>query len=98
MRDKICEAPSEWARLVSQPYETSNSMEFKSLWAAQSGLCALCGRQMLRNRFEASHARIWAKRRATFDHIVPRSKGGSNAVENMQLAHACCNKVKGDAL
>jgi len=51
---------------------------------------------MLRNRFEAPHARIWAKRRATMDHIIPRSKGGPDTPENLQLAHATCNKIKGN--
>ena len=53
---------------------------------------------MLRNRFEAPHARIWSKQRATFDHIIPRSKGGADSSENLQLAHARCNKVKGNQL
>lgn len=51
---------------------------------------------MLRNRFEASHASIWAKQRATIDHIIPRSKGGTDAPENLQLVHAICNKIKGN--
>lgn len=53
---------------------------------------------MLRNRFEAPHARIWAKQRATFDHVIPRSKGGADTADNLQLAHARCNKIKGNKL
>jgi 5-methylcytosine-specific restriction endonuclease McrA len=51
---------------------------------------------MLRNRFAAPHARIWAKQRATIDHIKPRSKGGVDRPDNLQLAHARCNKIKGN--
>lgn len=83
---------------MSQPYKTSDSAEFSSLWTVQSGQCALCGKPMFRNRFDAPHARIWAKQRATLDHIIPRSKGGSDASENLQLAHARCNKIKGNRL
>ena len=53
---------------------------------------------MYRNRFEATHAKVWAKYRATIDHIIPRSKGGGDEIENLQLAHARCNKIKGNQL
>ncbi len=33
---------------------------------------------------------------ASRDHIVPRSRGGSNARENIQLTHKSCNNLKGD--
>lgn len=36
---------------------------------------------------------IWA---ATLDHIIPRSHGGSDEEDNLQLAHRWCNSVKGD--
>lgn len=32
----------------------------------------------------------------TFDHIKPRSKGGTWDIENLQLAHKRCNALKGD--
>lgn len=50
----------------------------------------------MRNRFEAPHASVWAKKRATIDHIQPRSKGGADAELNLQLAHAICNKRRGN--
>lgn len=81
---------------MSQSFETARTDLFQTLWAAQDGNCALCSKPMLRNRFEAPHARIWAKQRATFDHILPRSKGGAETLDNLQLAHARCNKVKGN--
>ena len=78
-------------RLASTP-------DIETLWASQSGLCALCGEPMMRNRFEAPHSRIWEKQRATIDHIIPCSKGGTDARDNLQLAHAHCNKVKGNKI
>ena len=53
---------------------------------------------MLRNRFQAPHARVWAKQRATVDHIIPKSKGGADTPDTLQLAHARCNKIKGNRL
>lgn len=80
---------------MSQPYKPNESELFKALWQAQSGLCAICGAPMPRHRFEVAHSRLWAKQRPTLDHIRPRAKGGSDAPENLQLAHALCNKKKG---
>jgi 5-methylcytosine-specific restriction endonuclease McrA len=82
--------------IVSQPYKTPDTDLFQTLWAKQDGLCALCDQPMLRSRFEAAHATLWAKHRATIDHIQPRSKGGRDEIENLQLAHATCNKIKGN--
>lgn len=34
----------------------------------------------------------------TADHVIPRSRGGSNAVSNLRPAHASCNYSAGGAL
>lgn len=48
--------------------------------------CELCG-QMITNERELS-----------LDHIVPRSRGGSDYLHNMQPAHRKCNELKGNAI
>ena len=47
--------------------------------------CSLCGKQLSLDE-------------ATVDHIIPKSLGGTNIPENLQLAHKACNKAKGNTL
>lgn len=70
---------------------------FDELWQKQDGRCAICGEPMPKGRFDTPHATVWKKRRPTFDHIRPRTKGGGDEAANLQLAHAACNKRKGDS-
>lgn len=62
------------------------------VWKQANGICALCGGEVPNpyNRCQV------AKRRATLDHITPRSKGGSDRLTNLQLAHSGCNSLRGD--
>lgn len=53
---------------------------------------------MPRARFDTPHATVWKKRRPTFDHIIPLSRGGADERENLQLAHRDCNLKKADSL
>ena len=32
----------------------------------------------------------------TIDHVVPRARGGTDHLENLQLLCAACNSIKGD--
>ena len=82
---------------MSQPIRPPDSPLFERLWQVQSGCCALCGKPMPRSRFEVAHATIWKRERPTFDHIVPRAAGGPDREDNLQLAHARCNRRKGRA-
>lgn len=66
-----------------------------ALYDRQQGCCAVCGETMPRSRWETPHAGVWRKRRPSLDHVVARSRGGSDAEANLQLAHADCNWRKG---
>ncbi len=80
---------------MSQPVHPPSSPLYRRLWDMQGGLCALCGGPMPKNRFAVAHASIWKRRRATFDHIIPKAAGGPDRADNLQLAHADCNRRKG---
>lgn len=50
-----------------------------------NGICALCGGYV-------------ELEDASRDHIIPRSQGGGNGRDNIQLTHKTCNNRKGDTL
>ena len=53
------------------------------LFGQQEGECAGCKMDFPFKIFEV-------------DHVVPRSRGGSDHLENLQLLCASCNRIKGD--
>lgn len=55
----------------------------KALYGEQAGNCEGCG-----EHFQIQHLEI--------DHIVPRSKGGTDHIENLQLLCGACNRIKGN--
>ncbi len=64
----------------------------KIIFASQS-VCAICGRPV---NFDLTFPNPWS---ATVDHIIPIAKGGDPAsLENLQLAHLQCNRMKATKL
>ena len=55
----------------------------KAMYKEQNGLCGGC---MNKTRIELCE----------IDHIIPKSKGGQDNMENLQLLCGSCNKIKGD--
>ena len=53
------------------------------LYGKQCGFCAGCG-----EHFQMRHLEI--------DHIQPRSRGGTDHMDNLQLLCGSCNRIKGD--
>lgn len=63
--------------------------KFAVLWTRQHGQCWLCGGGMTNSCGGLDYD-------ASFDHIIPKSKGGSRALSNLKLAHVKCNSERGD--
>ena len=80
---------------MSQSFAPPDTEIFRTLWGQQEGCCALCWLAMPRDRFGLVHATLWKKQRPTFDNIRQKAAGGSDRADNLQLAHAACNKRKG---
>lgn len=54
----------------------------RALIRRDGDVCSLCGHAI-------------ARREMTIDHVVAKSRGGGESLENLQLAHGPCNKAKG---
>ncbi len=63
------------------PYNDAKNK--RKLYGEQSGCCAGCGELFRANNLEV-------------DHIVPRAKGGTDHLSNLQLLCGHCNRVKGN--
>jgi 5-methylcytosine-specific restriction endonuclease McrA len=57
----------------------------------QEGVCWLCGKAIDRSLPPTD------PRAASIDHILPRSRGGSDAPSNLAVAHRRCNEARADA-
>lgn len=59
--------------------------DLRSLWERQGGLCGLTGQPM-----DIAEADV--------DHIIPRSRGGSDELSNLRWTTRAANQAKGDLL
>lgn len=55
------------------------------IYNKSKGRCAICGKFIPYDSF-------------TIDHIIPLAKGGTNAMDNLQVACSVCNLIKQDIL
>ena len=75
--------PCESSKLCRQMHERS----FRKVLAdEQNWLCPLCGLPLPHQLVGNTHV----------DHIIPKSKGGTNDPDNLQTVHSRCNIAKGD--
>jgi 5-methylcytosine-specific restriction endonuclease McrA len=57
----------------------------RKLWEMHDGLCGICKSYVPFGK-------------TTIDHIIPLSRGGLHCYDNVQPAHASCNRRKADLL
>lgn len=72
-------------KMVAERQLRKRKRKIKEALAAESKRCAYCG------RFFRALAKL------TLDHVIPKSKGGSNKRANLVLACGPCNQKKGNA-
>jgi 5-methylcytosine-specific restriction endonuclease McrA len=75
-------------RICPRPRSAANRIP--KLAERDGWACHLCG--------EPIDPRAKGKRKATLDHVLPRSHGGTGALSNLKLAHESCNQARGNAL
>lgn len=68
----------------------SRSMRSQA-WDRCMGSCSLCDLPMVASPDAGPLA-------FTLEHIIPKSRGGTNDLENLSGSHQWCNNAKGDAL
>lgn len=61
-------------------------------WEKSGGFCCLCGLQM------APDDSMGLALSFTLEHIVPKSRGGTNDMENLNGSHQFCNNMKKESL
>ena len=73
-------------------HQTQFRINKKKIYATQT-VCGICGKPV---DFSLKYPHPLS---ACIDHIIPIAKGGHpSALENLQLAHWCCNRQKSDKL
>ncbi len=71
----------------------SSFQKAKKIIFSTQTICGICGRPV---DFDKKFPDPWS---ATVDHIIPVAKGGDPAsLENLQLAHLQCNRIKSSKL
>ncbi len=68
---------------IGQLLSYNDAKNKRLLYGEQGGYCNAC----------ETHFKL---RNLTVDHIIPRSKGGTDHIDNLQLLCGHCNSVKGD--
>lgn len=84
--------PTAHIRPDKDPARRSLFNNNKKIILATQNICAICG-QPVDKTLKYPHPMS-----PTVDHIIPVSKGGSDVLENLQLAHRRCNRLKSDKM
>lgn len=73
----------QWARYAARKRETEvGPVDYRQVLRDANGVCGIC--RMPLDLFGTE-----------IDHIVPLARGGTHTADNLQAAHAFCNRSKG---
>ena len=57
-------------------------------------LCSICGYKILYGSHESEISQRNSRYAWNIDHIIPKSRGGRNTINNLQAVHISCNRYK----
>ena len=86
--DKAAHGAAAMTGFPRNPSPKQKEMQF----AHQGGLCCWCTMKMLMVTEDPRHPKF-----ATWEHVHPKSKGGTNLRSNRVLAHRDCNQKRGSS-
>jgi 5-methylcytosine-specific restriction endonuclease McrA len=70
---------------LSKPQLIQTESRRKRIYDRGNGMCYLCGDAVTFNEM-------------TIDHVIPKSRGGKNNIENLRPTHYKCNFEKGNKI
>jgi 5-methylcytosine-specific restriction endonuclease McrA len=73
-------------KLLDKMIEKGCSRRDATVFVRAKGCCEYCGEQLMHDRIK------WGS--VQFDHIIPKSEGGSDDHENLALSCKVCNNAK----
>lgn len=87
-------------RVNNPPKGDRKRQMMETLWNLQGGRCAICAGKVphpsaVTGRLRAQNG-VTRPNDPTIDHVVPSSRGGTNAITNLLLTHNKCNNERGD--
>ena len=84
--------PTSQQRPEHDPARSVVFKKNKKIILATQSICGICG-QPVDKTLKFPHPMS-----PTVDHIIPCAKGGSDDLDNLQLAHRACNRMKSDKM
>lgn len=79
---------------MGKRYTQQLTMRVAALVEAQDGCCAYCPAKFTTDDIDVDAPGVWP----TFDHVIPKSKGGRNSLKNGLAACGPCNGRKGNRM
>lgn len=91
-RGSFQKRPTAMQRPERDPARSAVYKHNKKIILATQSVCAICGQPVDKS------LRYPDPMSPTVDHIIPCARGGSDDLDNLQLAHRYCNRQKSDKM
>ena len=86
-----CMMQSKWQMKEGYRY----LFPLEEVYERDNGICYICGKPCDWNDYEERDGVIvYGNKYPSRDHVIPKSKGGTNTWDNIRLAHRLCNSKK----